>query len=152
VSIPKAGNLSLSRNVTHQQEVAARIAQLRREKSAGEKRDVLQKEIAKAAGVSIVTYGRYESGQRKVPEEVVIALAKYYGTTPWFIRYGRTGDEAGAGNPASGTLSQAELDQFRKERDAARRDAASSTTPAPQKKARKVAGARGGSKRPRGAK
>jgi transcriptional regulator with XRE-family HTH domain len=134
--------------VKHQQEVAARIAQLRREKSAAERRDVLQAEIAKAAGLSVVTYGRYENGQRKVPDEVVIALADYFGTTPWFIRYGV--EAAGGGNSASGTLTQAELDQIRKERDAIRQ-AAATRDPAPQK-ARKVAGARGGSKRPRGGK
>lgn len=139
------------RNVqmTHQQEIADRLAQLRREKSARERRDVLQREIAKAAGLSVVTYGRYESGQRKVPDEVVISLAGYYGTTPWFIRYGV---EAGAGSPASGTLTQPELDQLRKERDAARRDATSSTTPVQAPKARKVAGGRARSKRPPGAK
>jgi transcriptional regulator with XRE-family HTH domain len=126
--------------------MAARIAQLRREKSAAERRDVLQAEIAKAAGLSVVTYGRYENGQRKVPDEVVIALADYFGTTPWFIRYGV--EAAAGGSPTSGTLTQAELDQFRKERDAARRDVASSTAPAPRKKA---AGGRGRSKRPPGA-
>jgi transcriptional regulator with XRE-family HTH domain len=98
--------------------MAARIAQLRREKSAAERRDVLQAEIAKAAGLSVVTYGRYENGQRKVPDEVVIALADYFGTTPWFIRYGV--EAAAGGSPTSGTLTQAELDQFRKERDASR--------------------------------
>jgi transcriptional regulator with XRE-family HTH domain len=147
VSIPSLENLSPSRIVTHQQELAARVAQLRREKSARERRDVLQGEIAEAVGLSVVTYGRYENGKRKVPDEVVIALAEYFGTTPWFIRYGVV-EAAGGGNPASGTLTQAELDQIRKERDAIRQDAA---TREPQK-ARKVAGVRGRSKRPRGGK
>jgi transcriptional regulator with XRE-family HTH domain len=126
--------------------MAARVAQLRREKSARERRDVLQGEIAEAVGLSVVTYGRYENGKRKVPDEVVIALAEYFGTTPWFIRYGV--EAAGGGSPASGTLTQTELDQIRKERDAIRQDAA---TREPQK-ARKVAGARARSKRPRGGK
>jgi transcriptional regulator with XRE-family HTH domain len=130
--------------VKHQQEVAERLAQLRREKSARERRDVLQSEIALAAGVSVVTYGRYENGKRKIPDEVIIALAAFYGVKPGFLRYGE--EETGA--PASGTLSQAELDQIRRERDAIRQDAA---TREPQK-ARKVAGARGRSKRPRGGK
>lgn len=76
--------------MTHQQEVADRIAQLRREKSARERRDVLQKEIAEAVGISTVTYSRYENGERKIPEEVIQALAAYFGTTAPFLRYGVT--------------------------------------------------------------
>ena len=41
--------------VSHQQEVADRIAQLRREKAARERRDVQQAEVAEAVGVSAVT-------------------------------------------------------------------------------------------------
>lgn len=72
----------------HQLEVAERLAQLRREKSARERRDVLQAEIALAAGVSVVTYGRYENGRRKIPDDVLIPLAQFYGVTPGFLRYG----------------------------------------------------------------
>lgn len=74
--------------MTHQQEVAARLAQLRREKSARERRDIFQEEIAGAIGLSTATYSRYEKGKRKVPREVVIALAVYHGVTPEFIDYG----------------------------------------------------------------
>jgi transcriptional regulator with XRE-family HTH domain len=121
------------RNVqmTHQQEIADRLAQLRREKSARERRDVLQREIAKAAGLSVVTYGRYESGQRKVPDEVVISLAGYYGTTPWFIRYGvEAGERAVATSEAAlppqglhGEPRSADVKEVRK-RNQAKRNAA----------------------------
>ena len=74
--------------MTNQLEVAARLAQLRREKSARERRDVTQAIIAADNGIVPETYSRYENGRRKVPEEVVVALAKYYGVTPAFIRYG----------------------------------------------------------------
>jgi transcriptional regulator with XRE-family HTH domain len=74
--------------MTNQQEVAERIAQLRREKSARERKDVTQAMIAEAVGLVPETYSRYENGRRKVPEDVITALAKYFGTTRAFIRYG----------------------------------------------------------------
>lgn len=52
---------------------------------------MLQKEIATAVGISTVTYSRYENAERRVPDEVIIALADFFGTTPWFIRYGVDG-------------------------------------------------------------
>jgi transcriptional regulator with XRE-family HTH domain len=138
VSIPNLENLSLSRNVTHQQDVAARIAQLRREKSAREHRDVLQKEIARATGLSVVTYGRYENGERKVPDEAIIALAEYYGTTPWFIRYGVETSERPVATEVP--VSPATIEALRSGR------AAKAATPKPQAepkpRLRKTAGER----------
>lgn len=69
-------------------EVAGRLAQLRREKSAREKRDIGQQELAAVIGATPETYSRYENGKRKVPEEAVVALAAYYGVKPEFVRYG----------------------------------------------------------------
>jgi transcriptional regulator with XRE-family HTH domain len=74
--------------MTHQQDIADRLAQLRREKSARERRDVTQAMIAEACGLVPETYSRYENGKRKVPEEVIQVLADYFGTTAPFIRYG----------------------------------------------------------------
>jgi transcriptional regulator with XRE-family HTH domain len=86
--------------MTHQEQVAERLAQLRREKSARERRDVLQSEIAEAAGVSVVTYGRYENGRRKIPNEIVIAIAKFYAVPPGHILFGE---------PVTGTLTDEEV-------------------------------------------
>lgn len=74
--------------MTHQQQVADRLAQLRREKSAREKRDLDQKELADVIGVTPETYSRYENAKRRVPDEAILALAEFYGVSPAFIRYG----------------------------------------------------------------
>lgn len=71
-----------------QQEVADRLAQLRREKSAHERRDILQGEIAEKVGIGSENYSRYENGKRKIPDPVLIALADYFGVSPGFLRYG----------------------------------------------------------------
>lgn len=62
------------------------IAQARREKSAREWRDIEQKEIADAVGVTVTTYGRWESGERE-PRGHLNALAEYFGLTPPELRY-----------------------------------------------------------------
>lgn len=81
--------------MTHRQEVAGRLAQLRREKSARDKRDILHKELAEVIGATPETYGRYENGKRKVPTEAIDALAEFYGVHPALISYGVTpADEA----------------------------------------------------------
>ncbi|MDL2254224.1 helix-turn-helix domain-containing protein [Ruminococcaceae bacterium OttesenSCG-928-I18] len=41
-------------------------------------RNVLQKDIAKAAGLSLRTYQRYEYGEREPSTSVLIALADYF--------------------------------------------------------------------------
>lgn len=91
--------------MSHQQEVAERLAQLRREKSAQERRDVMREEIAAAVGLSEVTYGRYENGKRKVPEEAIQALAEFFGVTPAYLRYGVRSEEP----IARGQLSDEEI-------------------------------------------
>ena len=74
--------------MSHQQQVADRLKQLRRKKAYEEARDVTQAEVADAVGLITETFTRYEGGKRKIPDEVVIALARFYGVTPGFIRYG----------------------------------------------------------------
>lgn len=74
--------------MSHQQQVADRLKQLRRKKAYDEARDVTQAEVADAVGLVTETFTRYEGGKRKIPDEVVIALATFYGVTPSFIRYG----------------------------------------------------------------
>ena len=43
--------------------------------------DLTQKEIADHLHIRQNTYSQYETGQRQVPVEVLIALAGYYGTS-----------------------------------------------------------------------
>jgi transcriptional regulator with XRE-family HTH domain len=74
--------------VTHRQEVGARIAQARREKGVRERRDVLRADLAEAVGVDPSTITAWEKGLKSPREEVLIALATYLGVTPAFLRYG----------------------------------------------------------------
>lgn len=85
--------------MTHQRDVADRLAQLRREKSARERRDVTQGEIAGAIGIAAETYSRYENGKRGVPEEVIMALADYFATSAPYIRYGVAAATSGPAAP-----------------------------------------------------
>ena len=45
----------------------------------------MQKDLAEYLKCSQVAYSRYELGQRDLPTEVLIALAKYYHTTTDYI-------------------------------------------------------------------
>ena len=74
--------------MTDAQEVAARLAQLRRLKGVRERRDVDATEIAEAIGVSSPAYSRYEKGERVPKEPYLGRLAEFYGVTRAFIRYG----------------------------------------------------------------
>lgn len=46
---------------------------------------VLQKDVAKAIGVSVSAYGNYEQGNREPSYEVLIALCKYYQVTSDYL-------------------------------------------------------------------
>ena len=41
-------------------------------------RNLLKKDIAKAVGISVMGYYRYETGERQPPLDTLIALANYY--------------------------------------------------------------------------
>lgn len=47
--------------------------------------DITQKEIAAYLHVRQNTYSQYENGQRQLPIEYLIALAKFYGTSTDYI-------------------------------------------------------------------
>lgn len=81
--------------MTHQLEVAKRLAQLRRIKQVEEERDIPQSELAAVVGTTPESYGRYENGRRKVPDDAIIALAKFYGVSPGYIRYGEPAGASG---------------------------------------------------------
>lgn len=94
-----------------QQEIASRLKQLRRKKSYVEARDVTQEEVAGATGLSLESFSRYENGKRRVPEDAIGTLARYYGVNPAFIRYGIESAAAGSDAPEAvygGQISDAE--------------------------------------------
>lgn len=50
----------------------------RRIRDLREDRDLTQKQVGEAVGVSQRTYAYYESGQRMLPPEILRALARFY--------------------------------------------------------------------------
>ena len=54
-------------------------------KDLREDRDITQKEIAAYLHVKQNTYSQYENGQRQLPIECLIALAKYYRVSTDYI-------------------------------------------------------------------
>ena len=50
-----------------------------------EDRDLTQREIAEYLRIKQNTYSQYENGQRQLPIEFLIALAKYYNTSTDYI-------------------------------------------------------------------
>ena len=50
-----------------------------------EDRDLTQREIAEYLRIKQNTYSQYENGQRQLPIEFFIALAKYYNTSTDYI-------------------------------------------------------------------
>ena len=50
-----------------------------------EDNDLKQKDLAEYLHIRQNTYSQYENGQRQVPVEVLIALAKYYRTSTDYL-------------------------------------------------------------------
>ena len=50
-------------------------------KDLREDRDLTQKELADILHIKQNTYSQYENGQRQIPIDALIALARYYGTS-----------------------------------------------------------------------
>ena len=57
----------------------------RRIRDLREDADLTQTEMGKAINLPQRTYAYYESGERTIPPEVLIALAKYHNTTVDYI-------------------------------------------------------------------
>ncbi len=70
------------------QTLGERIAQARREKAARDHRDIRQKDVAVAIGVSSATISEAESDKQPPGEGVLVRLADYLGVTPAYLRYG----------------------------------------------------------------
>ena len=47
--------------------------------------DIKQREIAKYLNIQQNTYSQYETGERQIPIEMLIALAKFYKTSTDYI-------------------------------------------------------------------
>ena len=54
-------------------------------KELREDSDIKQREIAKYLNIQQNTYSQYETGERQIPIEVLIALAKFYKTSTDYI-------------------------------------------------------------------
>lgn len=54
-------------------------------KDLREDNDITQRELAEYLHIKQNTYSQYENGQRQIPIEVLIALAKYYKTSTDYI-------------------------------------------------------------------
>ena len=54
-------------------------------KALREDSDIKQKEIADLLHIKQNTYSQYENGQRQIPIEMLIMLAKYYNTSTDYI-------------------------------------------------------------------
>ena len=58
-------------------------------KGLREDSDIKQKELADYLGISQRTYSHYENGTRKIPLDILVALAEYYGCSTDYL-LGRT--------------------------------------------------------------
>lgn len=54
-------------------------------KDLREDKDLLQKDIAKILNIAQTTYSGYETGNRGIPKEILIQLAKFYNTSIDYI-------------------------------------------------------------------
>lgn len=54
-------------------------------KDLREDSDITQKELAKYLNIKQNTYSQYENGQRQLPLDILITLAKYYHTSTDYI-------------------------------------------------------------------
>lgn len=54
-------------------------------KDLREDADLTQKAVAEYLHIRQNTYSQYETGQRQIPLEMLIALARYYGTSTDYI-------------------------------------------------------------------
>lgn len=58
---------------------------IKRLKEIREDKDLLQKQIAITLGITRQQYGLYENGERKIPIDKIIKLAKFYNTSTDYL-------------------------------------------------------------------
>lgn len=71
------------------QSFGERLAQERREKAARERRDISQKDVAEAVGSSAPSVSRWENGGQPPGDAILERLARYFGVTMGWLRYGQ---------------------------------------------------------------
>lgn len=64
------------------------------------RRDITQRTVAKAVGLTSAAISRYESGEVIPNDEIMGRIAKFFGVRPSWLRYGE-GDKAA---PKSGAI------------------------------------------------
>jgi transcriptional regulator with XRE-family HTH domain len=74
--------------VTQLEEFGWRVSQERRLKAARDRRDIGQKEIAKAVGTTSASVSRWEAGLNMPNDKQLEKLAAYFGVTAAWLRYG----------------------------------------------------------------
>lgn len=65
------------------------LVDITRIKNLREDSDISQKELADALGISQRAYSHYENGTRKIPLDILLALADYYNCSTDYL-LGRT--------------------------------------------------------------
>lgn len=58
---------------------------LKRLRDIREDKDLLQKQVAAVLEITRQQYGLYESGERSIPIEKLVILAKFYGTSTDYL-------------------------------------------------------------------
>lgn len=66
-----------------------RLAQERREKAARDRCDISQKDVAEAVGSSAPSVSRWEKGGPPPSDATLERLARYFGVTMGWLRYGQ---------------------------------------------------------------
>ena len=74
--------------MSHAQGFGERLAQERREKAARDRRDITQRDVAKAVNLTSAAISRYEAGDVIPNDDILARLAAYYGIRPSWLRYG----------------------------------------------------------------
>lgn len=82
--------------MTDLQRFGERLAQLRREKAAHDRRDLEMKDVAKAVKTSLSNYSRYEAGLVKPRDEVLGRIADYFGVRRAWLIWGEGDRDAEA--------------------------------------------------------
>jgi transcriptional regulator with XRE-family HTH domain len=74
--------------VSPAQAFGERLAQERREKAAREHRDITQRDVARAVGLTSAAISNYEKGGTIPNDDILAKLAAFYGVRPSWLRYG----------------------------------------------------------------
>lgn len=79
--------------MTLAQAFGERLAQERREKAARERKDITQRTVAQAVGLTSAAISKYEAGETIPNDNILAKLAAFYEVRPSWLRYGE-GDKS----------------------------------------------------------